>query len=76
MTTEFFDGTLADLLSRRPFQVFAIELLNGRRFEVDHPSVIAVREGRGVVILPGSVPVSFDHTSVAAILHAGSSAAA
>ncbi len=71
MTIENFEETLTNLLSNRPFQVFTIELLNGRRLEVDHPLMIAVREGTAWMILPGSVPVSFDCTSVAAVLRTG-----
>ena len=76
MTLEYFKETLTALLNLRPFQVFTIELLNGRRLEVDHHSVIAFRDGTAWMLLPGSVPVSFDCTSVAAVIRTGASAAA
>ena len=75
MTLEYFHETLTTLLDIRPFQVFTIELLNGRRLEVDHPTVIAIRDGTAWMLLPGSVPVGFDYTSVAAIIRTGASAA-
>ena len=76
MTLEYFEETLTTSLDMRPFQVFTIELLNGRRLEVDHPSVFAFRGGTASMLLPGSVPVIFDCTSVAAVIRTGASAAA
>ena len=67
MTTENFDRVLQPLRDRKPFQVFTVELGGGRRFEVDHPRAIVVRDGVAVFIAPGGVPIWFDHESVGQI---------
>jgi hypothetical protein len=64
MTAENFDAVLIALQSRQPFQVYAIELHGGQRFEVDHPNVMVIRDGVAVFLAPGGVPLMFDHESV------------
>jgi hypothetical protein len=64
MTAENFDRILQALAQRQPFQVFAVELHGGHRFEVDHPRALVVRDGVAVFLAPGGVPIWFDHTSV------------
>ena len=64
MTAEHFDGILVALRGRSPFQPFTVELLGGQRFEVDFPSALIVRDGVAVYLLPGGIPVWFDHESV------------
>lgn len=63
MTAEHFDGLLEALVQRQPFQVFTVELRGGKRFEVDHPRAIVVRDGVAVFMAPGGIPVWFDHDS-------------
>jgi hypothetical protein len=70
MTAEHFDHILQGLQQREPFQVFTVELHGGRRFEVDHPRALVVRDGVAVFIAPGGVPVWFDHDSVNQIVGA------
>lgn len=65
MTAENFDQVLLRYYDRRPFQPFTVALVNGDRFEVDHPTAITFREGFAVVIGPGSVLHIFDHEGVA-----------
>ena len=59
-----FDQTLGAFRSRRPFQPFTVVLVNGDRFEVDHPDAFWMRDGLAVYIAPGGVPVIFDHEGV------------
>ena len=54
MTEEHFEQTLRELMSRKPFRVFTIELHGGRRFEVDDPTVTALRSGVAVFLAPGA----------------------
>ena len=39
MTEELFTSTLREFTQRRPFVPFFVELADGRRILVDHPSV-------------------------------------
>lgn len=52
---------------RSPFQPFTIELVGGHKFEVDHRDALIVRDGVAVFLLPGGVPVWFDHEGVTQI---------
>jgi hypothetical protein len=74
MTAENFDNLLTGLSARVPFRPFTVEIIGGRRFEVDHPRAMVVRDGVAVFLAPGGVPIWFDHQSVTAI--AGDNAAA
>jgi hypothetical protein len=64
MTAENFDQVLRVLQDKTPFQVFTVELNGGRRFEVDFPNALVVRDGVAVFVAPGGVPILFDHDSV------------
>jgi hypothetical protein len=64
MTAENFGSVLEGLRQRQPFHVFTVELHGGRRFEVDHPGALVVRDGVAVFLAPGGVPIFFDHESV------------
>jgi hypothetical protein len=75
VTSETFDQLLEALMSRKPFQVFTIELHGGQRFEIDHPRATVFREGVGVFIAPGGIPIWFDHDSVNQIIEAPASSA-
>jgi hypothetical protein len=70
MTAENFDRLLDALSQRTPFRMFAVELNGRRRFEVDHPRALVVRDGVAVFIAPGGFPIWFDHESVGQIVGA------
>ncbi|MEX0703587.1 MAG: hypothetical protein WD069_15940 [Planctomycetales bacterium] len=72
MTPDNFDNVLDSLRTLQPFRVFTVELHGGRRFEVDHPGALVVRDGVAVFLAPGGVPVWFDHDSVNQIIGAPS----
>jgi len=68
MTADDFGRRLDALISRTSFHPFGIELLGGRRFEVDHARAMVTRDGVAVYIAPGGVPIWFDHEGVASIV--------
>ncbi len=70
MTTDNFESVLESLRQHQPFRVFTVELQGGRRFEVDHPEALVVRDGVAVFLAPGGVPIWFDHDSVNQIIGA------
>jgi len=70
MTAENFDLVLRGLQQRQPFHVFTVELHGGKRFEVDHPGAMVVRDGVAVFLAPGGVPVWFDHERVNQVIGA------
>lgn len=63
-----FDHTLGTFKGRSPFRPFSVALVNGDRFEVDHPDALVVRDGVAVYIGAGGVPVIFDHEGVRQIV--------
>jgi hypothetical protein len=75
VTTDNFDKALTALQDIRPFQPFSIELIGGRRFEVDGPHTHVVRHGVAVFVAPGGHPILFDHDSVLRIIAAPAHAA-
>jgi hypothetical protein len=74
MTADNFNTILETLSERRPFRVFTVELHGGRRFEVDGPRTLVVRDGVAVFLAPGGVPIWFDHDSVNQIIAAPANA--
>lgn len=70
MTADNFVNIFSGLQRRTPFRVFTVELHGGKRFEIDHPNAMIVREGVGVFVAPGGIPVWFDHESVNQIIEA------
>jgi hypothetical protein len=68
MTADNFQQLLDALAKRTPFRSFTVELVGGRRFEVDHARALVARDGVAVFILPGGIPVWFDHEGVVAIV--------
>ncbi len=64
MEVDHFDRTLNAFRQRVPFRPFTVALVNGDRFEVDHPGALVVWDGVAVFIGPGGVPVLFDHEGV------------
>lgn len=73
MTADNFTSVLDGLRQLQPFRVFTVELHGGRRFEVDHPGALVVRDGVAVFLAPGGVPIWFDHESVNQIIAATAS---
>lgn len=73
MTAENFDNVLRTLQDTKPFQVFTVELNGGRRFEVDFPTALVVRDGVAVFVAPGGIPVLFDHDSINQVIVAPAS---
>jgi hypothetical protein len=74
MTADNFTSALEGLRQLQPFRMFTVELHGGRRFEVDHPGALVVRDGVAVFLAPGGVPIWFDHESVNQIVGAPASA--
>ena len=68
MTAENFDQVLNSLRQLQPYRVFTVELHGGRRFEVDHPGALVVRDGVAVFLAPGGAPYWFDQDSVNQII--------
>jgi hypothetical protein len=67
MTTDAFDRTLRAFQRRTPFQPFAVELVSGYRFQVDHPEALVFRSGVAVYVAPDGQPTIFDHESVSRV---------
>lgn len=68
MEANHFEQTLEVFKDRRPFRPFTVALVNGDRFEVDHPGALAVRDGIAMYISTGCAPVIFDHEGVSQIV--------
>ena len=73
MTAEHFDAVLDTLVELKPFRMFTVELHGGKRFEVDHPKAIVIRDGVAVFLAPRGTPIWFDHDSVNQIIGASAS---
>ena len=59
-----FQNSLQAFARRRPFQAFAVELMSGDRFVVDHPEALAMRSTVAVYINPDGKFTLFDRNSV------------
>lgn len=71
MDRETFTATIQALQNRRPFRPFkpfAVALVDGDRYEVDRPDVLALGEGMAVLVAPGNVPIFFDHEGVSQVI--------
>lgn len=64
MDRETFTATIRAFRNRTPFQPFTVALLNGDRYEVDRPDILAVGDGIALLVAPGNIPVFFDHEGV------------
>ena len=73
MTAENFTSVLEGFREIQPFRMFTVELQGGRRFEVDHPLALIIRDGVAVFLAPGGVPIWFDHECVNQIIGAPAS---
>ena len=72
MTAGNFDKALIAMRDTKPFRLFTVELIGGRRVEVDHPNAFVVRDGVAIFVAPGGYPVIFDHDSVLRFIGAAS----
>jgi hypothetical protein len=61
---ERFDAILIRLVEQKPYTMFTVELNGGKRFEVDHPRALIVRDGNAVFLELGGRPIWFDHENV------------
>ncbi len=68
MQIENFEETMQSFKRRIPFRPFTVALVNGDRFEVDHADALLVRDGLGVYVAPGGIPVIFDYEGVSQII--------
>jgi hypothetical protein len=68
MDRETFTQTVRAFRNRMPFRPFTVALLNGDRYEVDRPDVLALGENVAILVAPGDVPVFFDHESVSQVI--------
>jgi len=68
MRAELFDETMGAFVSRVPFRPFTVVLVNGNRFEIDHPRAVAYRGGFAMYVAPGNIPVMFDHGEVSEVV--------
>ena len=66
MNIDNFITLLDRFMDRRPFRPFTVSMVNGDRFEVDHPKSVVYRRGVGVAVYlsPGGAPVFFDNEGV------------
>ena len=68
MDRDTFNGTIRAFKHRTPFRPFTVEMVNGDRFEVDHPDVLAIRDGIAPFAAPGNIPVIFDNEGVSEVV--------
>ncbi len=68
MDRETFTATIRAFRNRTPFKPFTVALVNGDRYEVDRPNVLALGDGAAVLLAPGNVPVFFDHEGVSQVI--------
>jgi hypothetical protein len=68
MDRDTFNSTIRAFKHRRPFQPFTIAMVDGDRFEIDHPEALAVRDGMALFAAPGNVPIIFDHEGVSQVV--------
>ena len=68
MDRDTFSGTIRAFKHRAPFRPFTVAMVNGDRFEIDHPDALAVRDGLAMFAAPGNVPVTFDHEGVSQVI--------
>ena len=62
-----FERSLRAFQRQTPFRPFTVALVNGDRFQVDHPEALVLRDGIAVFIAAGGVPTLVDHTSVSQV---------
>ena len=68
MNQETFERTLRELMRRRPFLPFVVDLANGERFEVDAPESVAWGGGAAGYLRPDGEPILFHCRDIRQIL--------
>jgi len=68
MDRETFTETIRAFRNRTPFKPFTVVTVSGSRYEVDFPETLALREGLGIFVAPGRVPVFFDNEGVSEVI--------
>lgn len=68
MDRDTFTNSIRAFRNRVPFQPFTVALVNGDRYEVDRPDVLALGQGIVILVAPGDVPVFFDHEGVSQVI--------
>ena len=68
MERETFTETIRAFRNRTPFRPFTVALVNGDRYEVDRPEILAIGDGLALLVAPGNVPVFFDHQGVSQVI--------
>ena len=68
MNQDRLDNTITAFQRQMPFLPFTIVMMNGNRFEIDHFNAVICRNGRGVFMSPGGIPIFFDHDAVSEIV--------
>lgn len=68
MERDHFNGTIRAFKNRTPFRPLTVSMVNGDRFEVDHPDALAIRNGLALFVAPENVPVMFNHEGVSQIV--------
>lgn len=68
MDRETFTETIRAFRNRTPFKPFTVVTVSGSRYEVDFPEALALREGLGIFVGPGRVPVFFDNEGVSEVI--------
>lgn len=63
-----FTETMRAFRNRTPFKPFTVALVNGDRYEVDRPEVLALGQAIAILVAPGDVPVFFDHEGVSHVI--------
>jgi hypothetical protein len=63
-----FERSLRAFQRRTPFRIFTVGLVNGDRFQVDHPEALVLRGGVAVFIAADGTPTLFDHESVSEMI--------
>jgi hypothetical protein len=63
-----FTEAIQAFQNRRPFKPFTVALVDGDRYEVDRPNVLALGDGVAVLLAPGNVPMFFDHEGVSQVI--------
>ncbi len=68
MDRETFTETIRAFRNRTPFRPFTVVTVSGSRYEVDFPEALALRDGLGIFVGPGRVPVFFDNEGVSEVI--------
>lgn len=71
MLAEHYIALLAFHRRKRPFKVFTIESVGGRRLEIDYAKAVTTSGSLSRFIEPGGVVTWFDHEGVLRLIEEG-----